>query len=450
MKTLDRPKTAGATRLIERPGQGSVLMVSRCRLAVHKGPDKGKELSVEGRTVRVGSAPGGDLVLSDPAVSGVHFSIEPEEAGCLLRDMGSTNGTFVDGYRVQGIYLPGSAQIDVGESRLRFTTSAEEIEIPLSERARFGGLLGHSNAMRQAFAVLERVAGSDSTVLLEGESGTGKEVAAQALHEASPRRGEPFVAVDCGALPAGLVESELFGHAKGAFTGAATARAGLFEEADGGTLFLDEIGELPLDLQPKLLRALETRMVRRVGETRPVPVNVRLVAATNRNLREEAEAGRFRQDLYFRLSVICVRLPPLRERREEIPRLVAHFMSELKRDPTERLPDSVLSMLQSHGWPGNVRELRNVVERLALLPGMSPDFYLGQGATAAPSDAPVGEPLLDLPFHEGKRVWTERFEREYLARMLARCGGNISEVARVTGLSRQSCHRLLSRYGLQS
>jgi DNA-binding NtrC family response regulator len=447
------PSSAGGgTRILERPGQGAVLVVTPARLAVTDGVDRGKDLTIEGRSVVIGSAADCDLVLTDTAVSARHFSITADATGFLLRDLQSTNGTTVGGFRALALYLPRSASIEVGGARLDFTVGGDEVEVPISGRTRFGELLGHSGAMRQVFAILERVAPSDTTVLLEGESGTGKELAARALHDASSRREGLFVAVDCGTLPAGLIESELFGHEKGSFTGATAARAGLFEEASGGTLFFDEVGELPLDLQPKLLRALETRTVRRVGESRSRPVDVRLVAATNRNLAEEVTAGRFRRDLFFRLSVIRLRLPPLRERPEEIPRLVAHFMAQLGRDPSQRLPESVISMLASYGWPGNVRELRNVVERLVLLPGMGPEFYLGQSSAAPGPDASTAvlEPPFELPFHEGKRVWMERFERAYLARQLVACKGNISEVARVTGLSRQSCHRLLARYGLES
>ncbi len=450
--TMTNSKDMGATRIIQHPGKSSIMMVTPCRLEVTRGPAKGKETTMEGRTVRVGSSPANDLVIEDSSISSVHFSIEPDEVGFLLRDLESTNGTFVDGYRVQAIYLPPTARIDVGQSRFEFTALSGEVEIQLSNRTRFGGLLGHSGAMRQVFAICERVADTESSVLIEGESGTGKEVAARALHDASARSGELFVTVDCGALPPGLIESELFGHAKGAFTGASSAKVGLFEDADGGTLFLDEIGELPLDLQPKLLRTLETRGVRRVGETRTRKIDTRLLAATNRNLAQEVAAGRFRQDLFYRLSVIQVRLPPLRDRREEIPRLVAHFMSNLGRDPSQRIPDSIMEMLTHHSWPGNVRELRNVVERLVLLPGMDPAFYLDGGASDpnAATETSAGEVPLDLPFHEGKRAWTERFEREYLQQTLARCKGNISEVARVSGLSRQSCHRLLRRYSLEA
>jgi DNA-binding NtrC family response regulator len=443
-------RIVGATRVIERAA-GAVLMVQRASLEVVRGPDKGSSVELEGSPVRVGSDPTCELPLHDPAVSARHLSVEPTATGFLLRDLGSTNGSFVDGYRVQGIYLPRSAQIDLGQTRIRFATSKEELEIPLSKRTRFGELLGHSTAMRQIFAILERVAESECTVLIEGESGTGKELAARALHSGSARSGAAFVAVDCGALPQSLIESELFGHARGAFTGAVAARAGLFEEADGGSLFLDEIGELPLDLQPKLLRLLETRSVRRLGETQTRPVDVRLIAATNRNLQREVAEQRFREDLFFRLGVIRVRMPSLRERREEIPRLCAHFMTQLGRDPSQGLPDaSVMAMLGEYHWPGNVRELRNVVERLVLLPGMQPSFYVdGLGESPASPAGVAADPVdLDHGFHEGKRICTERFEREYLARQLARCKGNISELARVAGLSRQSCHRLLARYGL--
>jgi DNA-binding NtrC family response regulator len=438
-----------ATRVIER-ATGAVLMVQRASLEVTRGPDKGASLELEGSPVRIGSGPDCELQLHDPAVSARHLSIAPTATGFLLRDLGSTNGTFVDGYRVEGLYLPKSAQIDLGQTRLRFATSKEELEIPLSKRTRFGDLLGHSQAMRQVFAILEKVADSDCTVLIEGESGTGKELAARALHAASSRRGGPMVAVDCGSLPPTLIESELFGHAKGAFTGAASARAGLFEEAEGGTLFLDELGELPLDLQPKLLRLLETRSVRRLGEVQPRAIDVRLVAATNRNLAREVAEKRFREDLYFRLGVIRVRMPSLRERREEIPRLAAHFMAQLGRDPSQGPEPSVMAMLEGYHWPGNVRELRNVIERLVLLPGMQPAFYVdGMSAASSEAPAPTADPTdLSQGFHEGKRVCTERFERDYLARQLARCKGNISELARVAGLSRQSCHRLLARYGL--
>ena len=461
-----------ATRLLQRPGQGAVLVVQRAALIVEAGAEEGTEIGLEDRPITLGSGEDCDLVLRDDAISTRHFTVTPTRVGFLLEDHESTNGTFVDGYRVRGIYLPDSAEIAVGATRLRFQLADDEVELALSSRTRFGALLGHSDAMRRVFAIFEKVADTQATVLLEGESGTGKELAARGLHDSSSRHDELFVAIDCGALPEHLIESELFGHTKGAFTGATSDKVGLFERAHGGTLFLDEIGELPLELQPKILRAIETRSVRRLGEAQARPIDVRLIAATNRNLAHEADAGRFRRDLYFRLSVIRVRMPALRERREEIPRLVAHFRAQLGDDPTRTLPASVLSLLGSHTWPGNVRELRNVVERLTLVPGMSKDFYFGRDTqealpsseTTAPtttSGAPtttLGTPTtpaeaapevpLDLPFHEGKKRWDERFEREYLRALLHACDGNISELARRAKLSRQTCYRLLKRHAL--
>jgi len=435
------------------------MLVRKSQLEVVDGPDRGQVIAVQGDPVVVGSDEDCDLVLSDAAVSGRHFCLHPEAEGFLLRDLGSTNGTFAGGFRTVAVYLGGPTTISIGQTRLTFAPLDDELELPLSRRARFGALLGHSLAMRAIFAVLERVADSDATLLIEGESGTGKDLAARAVHEHSARKEGLFVAVDCGAIPAGLIESELFGHKKGAFTGADQDRRGPLEEADGGTVFLDEIGELPLDLQPKLLRALESRELRRVGENTPRPFDVRLIAATNRNLAREVQAGRFRQDLYFRLSVIKVRMPTLRERREEIPRLVAHFLADSGRDPSQELPPSIMTALMHHPWPGNVRELRNAVERLALLPGMAPEFYLdahGDGATtptgansaAADNAANTDTVPVDLSFHEGKQRAIDRFERRYLSAMLSRCQGNIAELARATGLSRQSCYRLLSRHGL--
>jgi DNA-binding NtrC family response regulator len=424
------------------------LRVTRCRLRVVAGPDSGQELVLDGEPVSVGSHPSCDLVLGDAAVSARHFAIEPREQRYLLRDLGSTNGTAVGGMRVESVYLAAAAEIEIGESRLEFSASDDEVEIPLSKRTSFGELLGHSPAMRRAFAILERVAPSDGTVLIEGESGTGKELAAAALHEHSPRRQGPFVTVDCGAIPPGLIESELFGHAKGAFTGAAAARPSPFEDAQGGTVFLDEVGELPLELQPKLLRLLESRSVRRLGESQSRPVDARIVAATNRNLAQETREHRFREDLYFRLSVFRVRMPALRERREEVPRLVAHFLGLLGVDPPPEIPPTLMNALACYGWPGNVRELRNVVERIALLPGLSPAFYLRGGVEAAASDGARPSVPLHLPFHQGKRIWIEHFEREYLSRMLAASGGRVTELARMCGLSRQSCYRLIERYGL--
>ncbi len=431
----------GGTRLIERAGAAPVLWVRKSRLVVTRGPDKGKEAAFTGATMTIGTSPACDVVLSDPTVSSHHLELRLDEEGCLLRDHASTNGTFVAGMRVREVYLEDGAQIVAGETTLRLKLLDGHVEIPLSPHHRFGALIGGSPVMRAAFAILERAAATDSTVLIEGESGTGKELAARAVHEASARHDGPYVVCDCGAVTATLAESLLFGHARGAFTGAVETRTGVFEEASGGTLVLDEIGELPLDLQPKLLRAVESRTVTRVGETQARPVDLRLIACTNRNLDAEVHAGRFRQDLFFRLSVIAVRLPPLRDRRDDLAPLIQHLLAG-----RPALPRHVVDLLAGHRWPGNVRELRNVLERLTVLPDLDPTTLL-DGVAERDADQPAE---VTLPYHEAKQRQLERFERAYLEHLLELHGGNISEVSRVAGLSRQTCYRLMHKHGIRT
>ncbi len=323
----------------------------------------------------------------------------------------------------------------------------------------FGELVGRSAAMREVYALLERAAPLDITVLLTGETGTGKELAARALHEHGPRRARPFVVVNCGALPGDLVESELFGHAKGAFTGAALAKPGLFEAAEGGTLFLDEVGELPLPAQVKLNRALQEKEIRRVGENTPVKVDVRLVAATHRDLKAEVAQGRFREDLFFRLHVFPVRLPALRERREDIGLLAAHFAKKharagdgLSENPADRLEADALRALSGHTWSGNVRELENAVERAAAL-ATGPKLRMADFPleVRGPQGSPLpAEELVKLPYREAVDLSRERVSRAYLAALLAEFGGNVTRAAERAGMERESLHRLLKRYGVRS
>ncbi len=439
--------SAPGTRILES-ADGPTLVLGRARLSVETGMDAGATLDVDALSITVGTDADADLILTDPAVSNRHFELARTEHGCLLRDLGSTNGTFVDGRRATGVYLDRTARIRVGETTIVFESLDEDVEVPLARRTNFGKLLGHSPAMRAAFATLHKAAKSDVTVLIQGESGTGKELAARGLHDEGPRKNGPYVVFDAGTAAPTLLESQLFGHEKGAFTGATTAREGVFEAADGGTLVLDEIGELPLDLQPKLLRALETRTVVRLGSTRSRQVDVRLVASTNRNLRAEVEAGRFRQDLYFRLSVITVRLPPLRDRREELPRLIRHFLANLGRSDAPELPLATMRLLESHDWPGNVREVRNFVERYLALPGASPEQLLPRADVGMEGPA-LDASALEVQFHDAKQHFTDRFERAYLSRLLEKHGDNMSEAARVSGLSRQTCYRLLRKHGLR-
>ena len=393
----------------------------------------------------IGADPRADLVVADPAMSKFHCELRIAGGAAFVRDLGSRNGTFVDRVPVIEAPLRPGALIALGRTQLRFDVGASHREIPLSPRDRFGRLRGASVPMRAAFALLEAAAASQSTVLLQGESGTGKDLAAESIHLESARRDGPFVVVDCGAIPANLLETELFGYEAGAFTGATAARRGAFEAAAGGTLMLDEIGELALDLQPKLLRAIDRREVQRIGSTQRVPVDVRVIAATNRNLKEEVNARRFRSDLYFRLAVLVVRMPPLRERTIDIPLLVEAILGDLgdQGSPMARAlgKGELLPELLRHAWPGNVRELRNYVEACVVR----------QERTLEPSARANDEPRIDvaLPLRAVREQWLRYVERRYLEELLAAHGNNVSAAARAAGVDRVHLHRLLSRAGLR-
>ena len=383
------------------------------------------------RPTILGSAPGAEVVLGDPAVSRVHCQLEPRADGIWLVDLGSTNGSFVDHVRVREARVPDGATIRLGGTRLLLEHEREARPVELWPTDRFGGLVGRSPAMRELFAVLARVAQSDISVLIQGETGTGKEVVARSLHAASARAEQPFGVLDCGAMPRTLIESELFGHVRGAFTGAGESRAGAIESADGGTVLLDEIGELPLELQPKLLRVLETRRVRRVGDGRDRKVDVRFMAATHRDLLRMVSEGAFREDLYFRVAVLPIKVPPLRERPEDVPLLVEHFLPG-----GVALPDDLLAELARRPWLGNVRELRNAVERvLALGPGA-----LDESVAAAP---PVTEGLpavpLDRPFKQIRQGWVDHLERVYIAGMLERHGRSLASSVAAAGAAPRIC-----------
>jgi transcriptional regulator with GAF, ATPase, and Fis domain len=439
-----------ATKVVQRPDGTEHLVFQKARIVVKRGPDKGKQLVVDRPRVRIGTAPDCDLQLTDEAVSRYHIELRATERGYLLRDLGSTNGTRVGELRLLEAVVTGPVVLELGQTRLQVSTSSTEVvEIPLSSRGSFGGLLGQSRQIRQVFAILERIAPTRSTVLLEGESGTGKEVAAHAIHKASGREG-PFVVVDCGAIPANLIESELFGHEKGAFTGADRARTGALAHADGGTLFLDEVGELPVELQPRLLRFLESQEVKPIGSSSHEPrvVDVRVVAATNRNLSVEVDEGRFRQDLYYRLSVVAVELPPLRERPEDILLLARHFAEALQKDPREVISSAVAGLLLAYAWPGNVRELRNVIERVSVLPELAAR-QLHRSAETSPAPAPTIGALVEQSFHEGRSRWQDIFERQYLTAQMARNNQVVKAAAKSADLPRQTFHRLLRKHGLK-
>ena len=311
-------------------------------------------------------------------------------------------------------------------------------------------MIGQSEAMKRVFETLGRAAKSDATVLLEGETGTGKEISAEALHRNSRRRDKPFLIVDCGAIPPQLLESELFGHERGSFTGAVSSRQGVFEAAAGGSVFLDEIGELAIDLQPKLLRVLERREVRRIGTNQHVPVDVRLIAATNRGLRSEVAARKFRSDLYYRLAVVEVKLPPLRERAGDLPALVDYILKGL--GPLDEeiahalLAPEFLVKLGEHDWPGNIRELRNFIERCVALGDVRAPTSNRVPAQASPEEAALSQ----RPLREAREEWTNTFERRYLEELLATHDNRVSAAARAAGVDRIYFYRLLWKHGLRT
>jgi len=415
-------------------GREIAPVIDRIDLAVIGGPDAGRSFSATGKRVVVGTAEGVDLVLTDPTVSRFHCELVLEAGRPIVRDLGSKNATLVDGIAVIAAPLADGATLTLGKTTLRFVREPGALRPVLSTRDRFGALIGHSLAMRSVYEVLERAAASDVTVLLRGETGTGKDLAAASIHQESPRRDGPFVVVDLAAAPGALLASELFGHRRGAFTGADRDRVGAFESARGGTVFLDEIGDLDLDLQPHLLRVLETRTVQRVGDTARIPVDVRVIAATHRDLRADVNSRRFRSDLYYRLAVLEVTLPPLRERTDDIPLLVAAIAADLEDVPEGVRDPAWVAALLKHPWPGNVRELRNHVERVA---------GVGRYATA------TSEVDVSIPLKDARARWVQLFESRYLAALLAAHGGNVSAAARAAGIDRVHFYRLLGRAGLR-
>ena len=418
--------------------------IQRFRVDIVSGPDSGQLASSDGAELSIGTAPGNDLVVTDPTVSRHHAVIAATPAGFQLRDLGSTNGTHLSGVRVEVGYLEPGTLVQLGETTLRFDTLEERVTQALSDRDRFGEVLGQSAAMRRVFGILERVVDAETTVLLDGETGTGKGAIAEALHRQSARAAGPLVVVDCGAIPANLIESELFGHERGAFTGADERRIGAFEAASGGTLFLDEVGELTPDLQPKLLRVLESRQVRRIGSVTPIPVNVRVIAATNRDLRQEVNAGGFRADLFYRLNVMRVTVPALRDRSEDIPLLAAHFYRQFG-GPDAAPPAEVITRLMRQRWPGNVRELRSAVERAVVLGDAA---AAESQSSAAPARVAATWPETDFTtsFRNAKETAMAAWTRIYVRELVDRYAGNLSRAARAVSMDRNHLRDLLNKY----
>jgi len=442
----DDTHTGLATRAIRTDGMAG-LSLQRCTLVETEGPNPGQVHPIAKSRVVVGKSPDCDVTIADVTVSRQHFEILNEGGRYLIKDLGSTNGTELDGAPVREAYLRPGAVIKSGEVVFRFRTEYDPVQITPSERETFGGMIGRSVSMRECFALLEKVAPTEATVLLLGETGTGKGAAVAALHEHSKRGKGPQVVVDCGAVARNLIESELFGHVKGAYTGATALRKGALEESEGGTLLIDELDDMPLDLQPKLLRAFEERTFVRLGSNQPIKFDARVVAASKKDLAMEVAAGRFREDLYYRLSVVIIRLPPLRERPEDIPLLFDHFSGEVGKFDT--LPPAVRERWLNHSWPGNVRELRNAVERsLALDEDGLPGGGMGLRPQASPAAAGTLIPDYSRPFKEAKERLLDAFEREYVKRLMLRSSGGVAGAARTAGIDRKHLYNLLEKHGL--
>jgi DNA-binding NtrC family response regulator len=471
----------------------------RCQLAVLSGPETGRVVDVDHMPFTVGKGEECDLVLTEPTVSRTHFSIESEQGAFVIRDLSSTNGTWIDQFRIKEAWLRPGTVLRAGSAQLRFEPVFKAMEIAPASVDRFGSLLGRSVRMRQIFTLLERIAQTEATVVIFGETGTGKSAVAQAIHNNSARKDGPFITVDCGAIAENLIESELFGHEKGAFTGADRLRQGALERARGGTLFIDELVDLRLDLQPRLLRVLEEREVRRVGGNTAIKLDVRIIAASRFDLWREVQEKRFREDLYFRLAVFTLPLPSLRERSEDIPLLASAFAASQKGGERllARFTPAVVDKLMRHPFYGNVRELRNVIERAIALdtdptemlgpaiglpplsagiepqaPGSTSTFAPAPPTPTAPVvRAPTGPtsskvpaavdlgPLLqgtrvtltadcDLPFKEAKEKLLDAFEAAYVARLLT-TGDNVSAIARGAGIDRKHLYTLMKKHQLE-
>lgn len=444
------------TLVLGREQDPATLRVRKTKLLVVSGPLQGQEFVVNKEVFTIGTDDHNDLTLQDSTISKRHCEIAIDENGYQIRDLGSTNGTIVQGVNIASACLASGAEIQLGKTRLVFCPLQESSDIPLSRNEAFGKALGRSVAMRRVFYLAETYAPTDATMMITGETGTGKEVLAEEIHRHSARSAKSFIVIDCAAMAKDLIESELFGHVKGAFTGANADRKGAFEAADGGTVFLDEIGDLSPELQPKLLRVLEKREIRRVGCNKQRKIDVRIICATNRNLATEVNEGRFREDLYYRLSVVQLELPSLRRRKEDIPILVRKFLNEFHgADALKDIArfDETMTVLKRHDWPGNVRELRNLIE-VAFYSERRPvdlSAFLGLGTlrTNRKSAEPETTFTADKPFKDAKNELIEDFEKSYLQDLLARNNNNISRSAREAGIERAYLQRLVRKHALK-
>ena len=430
------------TQLIDGPK--AQLLIDCAEIRICAGPDKGEKITLGTDSILIGSSSKCDIVLHDKSVSSRHAEIQSTTRGYFIRDLGSTNGILYGAQPLDRAPLCHGMRLSLGQSSILVHSLKKQLAIPLAKSGELAGLVAHSVKMRALLATLERVALSEATVLIEGETGSGKEMAAQAVHALSPRRSAPFVTFDCGALSSQLASAELFGHERGAFTGADAARPGLLEAANGGTLFIDEVGELPLDLQPLLLGAIERKRSRRIGGQSDVKHDVRIVAATNRNLAEEVRCKRFREDLFFRLAVARVRVPPLRERLEDIPALADQFA----REAGFQLSKEALAPLVAYDWPGNIRELKNTVTRMVAQSQGANEALLDPTRLRSPKI--FDEQGAVRPWLKARELVILEFERAYLQELLLQTRGNLTHAAELAGITRQSMTALAQKHGLHS
>ncbi|MEE2786790.1 MAG: sigma 54-interacting transcriptional regulator [Myxococcota bacterium] len=439
-----------------------LLHVEKCKLMVVDGPNAGREFILSKSVIRIGASDKNDLVLDDNTTSRYHCEIRRIKQEYLLVDRQSTNGTYIGKLKVRECFLYAKCEFKVGNSVIRFVPMVEEVPVYPLEETGYGELVGSSPKMQEIYGIIDKVAPSELSAVVQGETGTGKELVARAIHHFSRRASKPLVIFDCSAFPENLLESELFGHEKGAFSGAVRTHRGVFERAEGGTVFFDELGEMSVNLQPKFLRALENGEIRRVGGERTIKVDVRVVAATNRNLLQMVEEGAFRQDLYYRLAKVTLDLPPLRTRSSDIGLLIEHFLADLREKQPhlahiERFSDDAVKAMCDYDWPGNVRELRNIIERATAfceqetvgIENLPSDFHARVGhhhsASHRVTPADLGRGL-----KEAKERMVAQFERDYLIGLLERHNMNISRVAREAGVDRRHVYRLMKKYKIEA
>lgn len=460
MSSFSNQSSLAQTLIVPSRVKGAPVRVRKTVLLVTAGSLQGKEFPVDKDVFSIGTGKNVDLKLEDPSVSRRHCEIRVDEHGYTIVDMNSTNGTFVNGVRISSAFLNPGAELQLGGTNLVFSPLQEARELQLSPSDSFGSVVGSSLAMRRIFYIVETYSPTDASIMLTGETGTGKEIVAEEIHRHSARADKPFVVIDCAALAKDLIESELFGHVKGAFTGAASDRPGAFEYANGGTVFLDEVGDLASELQPKLLRVLEKREIRRVGTNAVKKIDVRIICATNRDMDLEVSEGRFREDLFYRLAVVNIELPPLRKRKEDIPLLARKFVADLHGvDALDEIAefDAAMEALRRHEWPGNVRELRNLIDRAFYSPSRPIDLTaaldsggIGRSAQLLSVSVPLdaASAVGNRPFKEEKAELVDEFERKYIMKLLKRNDGNISKSAREADIERAYLQRLIKKYGI--